>query len=195
VKPLPVLSVVAVLAGAGLAAGCDRETRRWREPAPSEQRPDGVPRSTLHAGPVPERVETPARALTAYRYDGNAWAIAEGKRLFTAFNCAGCHSLGGGGGMGPPLRDRPWIYGHTAGDIYQSIVEGRPNGMPAFRNKLAEQDVWKLVAYVRSLGRLVPRDAVAARDDHARTGPSPILDDEPAIWPDFWRPRATRETR
>jgi hypothetical protein len=41
----------------------------------------------------------------------------------------------------------------------------------------------------------VPRDAVSARDDHARTGPSPILDDEPAIWPDFWRPRATRETR
>src|SRR3954452_2195852 len=33
---------------------------------------------------------------------GNALAISEGQRLFSWYNCSGCHA-NGGGGMGPPL--------------------------------------------------------------------------------------------
>ena len=35
-------------------------------------------------------------------YPGNAWAVAEGGRLYEWFNCVGCHAHGGGA-MGPPL--------------------------------------------------------------------------------------------
>jgi cytochrome c oxidase cbb3-type subunit 3 len=168
--------------------GCEREERRWNEPAESTRRPDGVPRLSNHGGPTPAMYDLPARPRTAYVYDDNAWAISEGKILFSAFNCNGCHASGGGGAMGPPLRDTDWIYGQSSLEIFRTIVEGRPDGMPAFRGKIAEHDIWKLVAYVRSLGRLVPRDAQSARDEHMRTGPSPQLDDEPAVWPDRWTP-------
>jgi cytochrome c oxidase cbb3-type subunit 3 len=168
--------------------GCEREKRRWVEPSEATRRPDGVPKVTNHGGPTPPMHDLPARPMTAYAYDNNAWAISEGKRLFTAFNCSGCHAAGGGGAMGPPLRDANWIYGKDADEIFRTIVEGRRDGMPAFRGKIAEHDVWKLVAYVRSLGRLVPRSAQSARDEHMRTGPSWQLDDEQAVWPDGWTP-------
>ena len=44
-------------------------------------------------------------------------------------------------------------------------MEGRPNGMPAFREKLPESEAWKLVAYVRSLAGLVPHAAATSRSD------------------------------
>jgi cytochrome c oxidase cbb3-type subunit 3 len=83
-------------------------------------------------------------------YGGNAYALNDGKRLFASFNCMGCHSHGGGG-MGPPLMDSAWIYGFEPANIYASIADGRPNGMPSFRNRIAPSQLWELVAYVRSL--------------------------------------------
>ena len=83
-------------------------------------------------------------------YGENAYALAEGKRLFAAFNCQGCHSHGGGG-MGPALMDSAWIYGFEPANIYATIANGRPNGMPSFRNRITPHQLWELVAYVRSM--------------------------------------------
>jgi cytochrome c oxidase cbb3-type subunit 3 len=101
----------------------------------------------------------------------NAWAISEGKRLFSAFNCSGCHG-NGGGAIGPPLMDHRWIYGYAPDNVHESIVEGRPNGMPAFRGRLTEQQAWQLTAYVLSLSGLVPKDAAGGRSDHMLAKPS-----------------------
>ena len=98
-------------------------------------------------------------------YHENAWGIAEGKRLYVAFNCVGCHSYGGGG-IGPALMDAKWIYGAAPQQIYSTIIEGRPNGMPAFGGRVPDQQVWQLVAYVQSLSGLVPQDAAPGRDDN-----------------------------
>ena len=38
-------------------------------------------------------------------FEGNYDAMNQGRKLFSQFNCAGCHSPGGGGGIGPPLID------------------------------------------------------------------------------------------
>jgi cytochrome c oxidase cbb3-type subunit 3 len=100
----------------------------------------------------------------------SAWALAEGKKLFTAFNCTGCHA-NGGGGMGPPLMDGRWRYGNDPLTIRETILGGRPNGMPSFRGKITEPDLWKLIAYVRSLSGLVPSDRVSARSDHMHATP------------------------
>jgi cytochrome c oxidase cbb3-type subunit 3 len=70
--------------------------------------------------------------------------------------------------MGPALMDDKWIYGNQPANVFASIVEGRPNGMPSFRNRLADVQVWQLVAYIESLGGQVPMDASAARSDHLR---------------------------
>jgi cytochrome c oxidase cbb3-type subunit 3 len=62
--------------------------------------------------------------------------------------------------------DEFWIYGSDPQNIYASIVEGRPNGMPSFRGKIAENQVWQLVSYVRSLSGNVAYDALPSRTDH-----------------------------
>lgn len=67
--------------------------------------------------------------------------------------------------MGPPLMDDEWIYGHRPEQIYASIVQGRPEGMPTFRGRLNVHQVWQLVAYVRSLGGLIDSDAAPGRPD------------------------------
>ena len=97
-------------------------------------------------------------------YEGNAYAISQGQKLFEQYNCAGCH-FHGGGGIGPPLMDEEWIYGSSPARIYQSITEGRPNGMPSFGGRIPQDQVWQLVTYVRSVGNLEPPAAVSPRSD------------------------------
>ena len=70
------------------------------------------------------------RAISQQDYD-NAKAVNDGKRLFGQYNCSGCHS-NGGGGMAPALMDDEWIYGGRLDQIHDTIVQGRPNGMPAW---------------------------------------------------------------
>jgi cytochrome c oxidase cbb3-type subunit 3 len=86
-------------------------------------------------------------------YADSTGALTQGRQLYQSLNCAGCHGGAGGGGIGPPLADEKWIYGGSDANIYATIVQGRPNGMPAFGPRLSGEAVWKLAAYVRSLGR------------------------------------------
>jgi cytochrome c oxidase cbb3-type subunit 3 len=111
----------------------------------------------------------PGRAITPY--EQNAYALSEGKRLYSAYNCSGCHA-NGGGGMGPALMDDQWIYGYEADQIYRTIVEGRPNGMPTFRSKIPDYQVWQLAAYVRSMSGFAPKDAAPNRSDHMSGKPA-----------------------
>ena len=53
--------------------------------------------------------------------------------------------------MGPPLMDDQWIYGSAPANIVATILEGRPNGMPAFRGKIPDHQAMQLAAYVRSI--------------------------------------------
>ena len=66
------------------------------------------------------------------------------------FNCSGCH-FNGGGGIGPPLMDDKWIYGGRLDQIFNSIYQGRPNGMPVWGGKISEQQIWEIATYVRSM--------------------------------------------
>jgi cytochrome c oxidase cbb3-type subunit 3 len=80
-------------------------------------------------------------------------AIQRGMQYFTTFNCVGCHAPNGAGGMGPSLSGRPLIYGAEPAQIYLTIYQGRPLGMPAWGAMLPDGIIWDLVAYVRNLGR------------------------------------------
>lgn len=84
-------------------------------------------------------------------YEGNAQRIAEGAKLFVSYNCLDCHGAEGSGAMGPSLQDSRWHFGGTPGDVFQSIYEGRPDGMPAWGGRIADDQIWRLVAYVRTL--------------------------------------------
>ena len=53
--------------------------------------------------------------------------------------------------MGPSLRDPVWIYGSSDTEIFESIAQGRAHGMPAWGTRLPQDEIWKLVAYIKSL--------------------------------------------
>jgi len=78
-------------------------------------------------------------------------ALEEGKNLFVSYNCADCHGDAGSGAMGPALDDGRWHFGGDAGEVYESISEGRPDGMPAWGGRIPDSQIWALVKYVRSL--------------------------------------------
>ncbi len=107
-------------------------------------------------------------------YDGSAFAISEGQRLFNSYNCSGCHA-NGGGGIGPPLIKQEWIYGVEPANLFDTIVKGRPNGMPAWGGRIPEYQVWQLVVYVRSLNNLEPKSATPERTDTIEQNPHTLL--------------------
>ena len=92
------------------------------------------------------------------RFEGNKLAIAEGEQLFGQMNCTGCH-FNGGGGMGPALMSGHWRYGGRIEQIYESIAQGRPNGMPTWQFVLGPTQIWDLAAYATSLSVPAPSSA------------------------------------
>jgi cytochrome c oxidase cbb3-type subunit 3 len=138
---------------------CEREERGFRVETPSADRINSKQLSTLQPG------QATANPPTVNEYENNAYALSEGKHLFEAMNCTGCHAHGGGS-IGPPLMDAKWIYGGQPEQIFATIVEGRPNGMPSFRGKLPDYQVWQIAAYVRSMSGQTPKDAAPSRDDN-----------------------------
>jgi cytochrome c oxidase cbb3-type subunit 3 len=156
-----VRSLVAFVVAVAVSCSCQSEQRDFHPAAASAVE---VQLGDLSAG------SPPARAAVAGRYLGNAYAMSEGKRLYEMFNCVGCHARGGGG-MGPALMDERWIYGAEPENIFATIVEGRPNGMPSFRGKVPPALVWQLVAYVRSLSGLAPSGAAPGRSDSMSVRP------------------------
>jgi len=142
-----------------LLVACEREQRTLVQPPETAETVKTVRMNDLVSGD---------RTSVANPYERNAQGLADGKRLFDWFNCSGCHAQGGGD-KGPALMDDKWLYGSEAENVVASILEGRPNGMPAFGNRVNEAQAWQLAAYVRSMAGLVPKDAATSRND-AMTG-------------------------
>jgi cytochrome c oxidase cbb3-type subunit 3 len=67
--------------------------------------------------------------------------------------------------------DDQWIYGSDPRNIFETIVQGRPNGMPSFGGRIPDQSIWELVAYVRSLSALTPSGTRAGRTDNMMIKP------------------------
>jgi cytochrome c oxidase cbb3-type subunit 3 len=164
-------SLCAALLVLSLAA-CDREKRELHDSPTMVDRTSINRLSVLKPGPSTPDTLLQVSATT------NAFDIAEGQKLFGWYNCSGCHS-NGGGGMGPPLMDDTWIYGSEPENIYRTIIEGRPNGMPSFAGRIPDAQVWTLVAYVRTLGGLSPMQARSSRSDHMMMYPGSQIQHQP----------------
>jgi cytochrome c oxidase cbb3-type subunit III len=156
--------IEAALLGAMLAAGCAPRTDMPAEQAGRQGDID----TALAPGVGHSLVTGDPRAKAYYN---NADAVNNGKRLFSLYNCSGCHSAGGGG-MGPSLMDDEWIYGSRLEQIHQTLVEGRPNGMPAWGGKVPDEQLWQLATYVRSLS--LPATLAAQQGDTPGQSPAPV---------------------
>jgi len=97
---------------------------------------------------------------------GNARAIESGRVMFRMY-CAGCHGLRATGGRsGPDLTRGTFAAGDTDRDLYSVVLDGIPGTeMPAFGDRLDDDDRWRVVSYVRSLTTRntgpIPGDAAA----------------------------------
>jgi cytochrome c oxidase cbb3-type subunit 3 len=175
----------AALAGVALAAigACGRSDQTSvAQAVPDHPSTQGTPVSPLFPGGGSPPPPDPQGAT----YDGNAQAIAEGKRLFDWYNCSGCH-FHGAGGIGPSLIDSTWTYGEKIDQIYASIYQGRPNGMPSWGAKLSATEIWELAAYIRSAAKdaeslpvpIAPPPAVPIGEAKTVDAPTPAIVDLP----------------
>lgn len=134
-----------LLAGSfiAFAAGCHRASTTTPVAA------NGTAIESNPVGPVPgamENIHYPANPLA-----NDPVALQDGRRLFNWYNCSGCHGGHAGGGMGPSLRDPVWLYGNRDDQIFDTIAHGRSHGMPAWGTKIPRQQIWELVAYIKSM--------------------------------------------
>ncbi|MCP8940878.1 c-type cytochrome [Alsobacter sp. SYSU M60028] len=156
-------------------AACQREERALRGDPMADESREKIALTSLSPG---DSGPIEVRTGRGEEYTGNAYHQSEGKKLFKQMNCNGCHA-NGGGGMGVPLMDDTWIYGGRIENVVQTIREGRPNGMPSFRGKLPDEQIWQLAAYVLSMSRAVPQDVAPSRDDDMH--PRPAESRQPAV--------------
>lgn len=144
-----------------LLATCERERRNFQPSPADEESGDQVVLSTISPGATPP---VAYKSGKGEEFENNAYQVAQGKLYYAWFNCNGRHA-NGGGDSGPALMDDRWIYGGGMENIVQTIREGRPNGMPSFRGKIPDEQIWQIAAYVRSMGRYIPKDVAPSRRD------------------------------
>jgi len=85
--------------------------------------------------------------------DHNEEQAVVGKTLFEQ-NCAACHGLNGKGNIAvgaPNLTDDIWLYDGSAAGIRQTLRVGRNGVMPAQKDRLRDDKIHLLTAYVYSL--------------------------------------------
>jgi len=97
--------------------------------------------------------EEPAKPKKLNPYTGNAAAIQHGRTLYLQTGCSACHGAGGGGGMGPALLDDEWKFGSDDLTLFKLIKGEIPQQtMPAaFGSVLKDDEIWELIAFIRSL--------------------------------------------
>lgn len=108
---------------------------------------------------TPAVFESPIPAMTAED-------LSQGQSLFQV-HCARCHGMLGEGGEGPSLKRARLTHAQDDMALYSVISQGIPGtGMPATWAP-RPRDLWKVAAYVQSLGRLdaeeMPGDPVAGK--------------------------------
>jgi cytochrome c oxidase cbb3-type subunit 3 len=77
-----------------------------------------------------------------------------GKPAFSA--CAACHGADGKGNAAlgaPNLTNAAWLYGGGIEDIVETIRRGRNGVMPAFGNRLGEENASLVAAWVYAQSR------------------------------------------
>lgn len=147
----PFVRMLVLCAGVIAVVSCQRKNEGYEQPVAQA---NGGTKSMITdsaGGVVPGIHSSVMFGNMTNPYAGQDAAERDGRRLFLAYNCVGCHGGRAGGGMGPSLRDSAWAYGGSDGDLYSTIVEGRPGGMPTWGGRIPPDQIWKLITYIRTL--------------------------------------------
>jgi mono/diheme cytochrome c family protein len=122
--------------------------------------------------PVERVTGTPRGQLSSPYAADFANVAEEGRKLFQAYDCGGCHGGGGGGGMAAPLTNEVWIYGSDDDTLFRLITLGTGSlslgnafqeqgfvrkgsenvvgPMPPYGEIITSEDnIWKIIAWIR----------------------------------------------
>jgi mono/diheme cytochrome c family protein len=117
-----------------------------------------------------ERVKATEKGKLKNPFTGNAQAAEEGHKIFMGNSCNGCHGGTGGGGMCPPLTNQIWVYGSDDDTLFRLVTLGSKElqaagykrkgsenvvgPMPPYHDIITkEEDLWKIIAWIRTLWR------------------------------------------
>ena len=85
-------------------------------------------------------------------FTGYAEMAAEGRTLYFQVGCQGCHGGGGGGGMATSVIDDAWTFGSNDEVLFRLIKGEIPDQtMPTVYSVLEDDEVWKILAFIRSV--------------------------------------------
>ena len=97
--------------------------------------------------------DTKSPDVTKNPHLGNESALVDGKTIYDT-NCKGCHGSDGKGSLpGQPdfTNDTYWT-GINDKDLFDIISEGKKGtSMPSFKDSLNEDEIWKVLAFEKSL--------------------------------------------
>jgi putative heme-binding domain-containing protein len=96
---------------------------------------------------------------------GNALAIKQGQNIFRG-RCAVCHGIDAKGYRGSDLTTGDWVHGGSDRLIFRTITTGVPGTEMPGSGNLSEDEVWQLIAYLRTLS--APGGPAVERGDAQR---------------------------
>ena len=85
-------------------------------------------------------------------YKGRPEAVAQGKKIYAEF-CESCHLPDGSGRMGPSLIEDYHVHDEIKTDVglFEMVFGGGFGAMQPFSKRLSQDDILKVMAYVRTL--------------------------------------------
>ncbi|MFO7825641.1 MAG: cbb3-type cytochrome c oxidase N-terminal domain-containing protein [Cyclobacterium sp.] len=90
------------------------------------------------------------------QFDATESSIEAGGELY-AGNCAACHAMDGGGGVGPNLTDEYWIHGGDIKDIFSVVKYGVvEKGMIPWQDQLSPEQMQQVSSYILTLQGTTP---------------------------------------
>lgn len=93
---------------------------------------------------------------TSVEFDSSTPTIEAGMELY-AGNCAACHAMDGGGGVGPNLTDEYWIHGADIKDVFSVVKYGViEKGMIPWQDQLSPEQMQQVSSYVLTLQGTTP---------------------------------------
>ena len=110
------------------------------------------PAASPPAEPAPPAPAAPPAAPKLNPFTGDVAMSAEGRALYFQVGCQGCHGGGGGGGMATSVIDDAWAFGSDDEVLFRLIKGEIPEQtMPTVYNVLTDDEVWKILAFIRSV--------------------------------------------
>jgi cytochrome c oxidase cbb3-type subunit 3 len=97
---------------------------------------------------------------------GNADAIRFGTALYRA-RCADCHGMDARGVRAPDLT-QVWVSGRTDDGLFKTVKGGVPGTEMPANPRMFDQEIWQVLAYLRTLAASAPNDPPKGNAEHGQ---------------------------